>query len=74
MTPLLRSALGVLLLIVCLVVAWLCAIHGILVGSLIALIAAALFAWAVYDNRRLALERQRQDGAEPTLDAPRDDR
>jgi hypothetical protein len=72
MTPLLRSALGVLLVAACIGIAVLCAAHGIVFGVLIALLAGALFAWAVYDNRRLLQERRRQ-ASQHLLEPPGDE-
>ena len=57
----LRTALGVLLVAACLALAIFCALHGVLFGTLLALFTAALFSWAVYDNRRIVKQRRDAD-------------
>jgi hypothetical protein len=55
---LLRTALGAALVAACLALAIFCALHGVLFGTLLALFTAGLFAWAVYDNRRIVRARR----------------
>ena len=62
MNVLLRSALGLLICAVCVVLAILALLHGLWWAALIALIAASLFGWAVYDNRQLMRSRAADTG------------
>jgi Ca2+/Na+ antiporter len=75
MTAFTRSALAVMLTVVCVALALLAAVHGIVWLALILIVTAALFAWAVYDNRRLARQRAiagAPDGRETVRSADRD--
>jgi len=62
-STLLRSALGVLLAAACCGLALFAALHGVVWLALIAILVAALFAWAVEDNRRLMRMRALRDAS-----------